>query len=318
MSHFSGEDRLSIGRVGKSAARNVSDSRLRVGIVGGGRVGSALGVALERAGHQVVAVSAISAPSLRRLEDRLPHAAVVAADEVVARADAVLLAVPDDALALVVRGLADTGVWRPGQIVVHVSGAHGLKVLAPAAQARALPLALHPVMAFTGRGEDLSRLVGISYGVTAPEELRPVAEALVVEMEGEPVWIPDDKRPLYHAALTIGANYVTTVVAEAGELLQQAGVAQPAVMLGPLLGAALDNGLRLGDAGQTGPVVRGDARTVAAHIETLRAQAPDAVSVYVALARRTADRALAAGRLSAADAEPLLEVLATHREGTSA
>jgi predicted short-subunit dehydrogenase-like oxidoreductase (DUF2520 family) len=155
----------------------------------------------------------------------------------------------------------------------------------------------------------------VSYGVTAPDVLRPVAEALVVEMGGEPVWIPEPARPLYHAALVVGANHLVTLIAEAMDLLSKAGVANPGVVLAPLVGAALDNALRSGDAALTGPVVRGDAGTVARHLDTLRADAPESVAAYLAMARRTADRALAAGRLPAGAAEALLDVLASDSNG---
>lgn len=147
---------------------------------------------------------------------------------------------------------------------MHTSGRYGTAVLDPLTRAGALPLALHPVMTFTGRPDDVNRLTGISFGVTSPEPLRPVAEALVLEMGGEPVWITEEARPLYHAALAGGANHLVTLVVESMDLLARAGVAEPGRMLGPLLGAALDNGLRLGIDGLTGPVARGDAGTVAA------------------------------------------------------
>jgi predicted short-subunit dehydrogenase-like oxidoreductase (DUF2520 family) len=263
-----------------------------------------------RAGHDVVAASAISEGARRRAAQRLPGARLVPPDQVGADADLVLVAVPDDALAPLVAGLANAGAWSPGQLVAHTSGAHGIAPLAPATAARALPLALHPVMTFTGRSEDTARLAGITYGVTTLEELRPIAHALILELHGEVAWIAEEQRPLYHAALAHGANHLMTLVAEASELLEAAGVTRPSAMLGPLLGAALDNALRLGDTALTGPVVRGDAATVAAHLETLARSAPEAVPAYLALARRTADRALATGALAPENAEALLEALA--------
>jgi predicted short-subunit dehydrogenase-like oxidoreductase (DUF2520 family) len=292
--------------------------RLEVGVVGAGRVGSVLGAALIRAGHRVVATSGVSRESVRRAERHLPGAERLPVDQVVGRAQLVLLAVPDDVLAGLIEGLAETGGWRAGQLVAHVSGAHGVDILAPATRAGALPLALHPVMTFTDRPEDVDRLAGVSFGVTAPEPLRPVAEALVVEMGGEPVWIPEEARPLYHAALTVGANHLVSLVAESADLLRGAGVDNPGQMLGPLLGAALDNALRSGDAALTGPVARGDAGTVAAHLATLHREAPDSVASYVAMARLTASRALAAGLLDPQSAEALLDVLATRPHSTSA
>ncbi|MFL6076303.1 MAG: Rossmann-like and DUF2520 domain-containing protein [Mycobacteriales bacterium] len=284
-------------------------ARLSVGVVGTGRVGSVLGAALARAGHRVVAATAVSDASRRRLERWLPGVPARPADEVVAAAELVLVTVPDDLLAGLVEGLAGTGAWQAGQLVVHASGAHGLAVLEPATRAGALPLALHPVLPFQDRDEDLDRLDGISWGVTAPEPLRLIAEALVVEMGGEPCWVADEYRPLYHAGLAIGANHLVTLVADAVDTLRAAGVEQPARMLAPLLYAALDNAFRHGDAALTGPVARGDAGTVASHRRVLAAAVPQAVPAYVAMARRTADRALAAGLLRPEQAEALLDVL---------
>src|SRR3954452_22577722 len=116
-------------------------------------------------------------------------------------------------------------------------------------------------------------------------------------MGGEPVWIPEEARPLYHPALASGANHLVTLGTTARGLLRTAGVDDPARMLGPLLGAALDNALRRGDAALTGPVSRGDAQTVAAHLDVLARVSPAALAAYASLARLTADRALASGRL---------------------
>lgn len=284
-------------------------ARLTVGVVGAGRVGPALAASLQLAGHRPVAVSGVSDASVRRAAALLPDVPLVTPAEVLARAELVLLTVPDDALPGLVEGLAETGAVRPGQLLVHTSGRYGAKVLDPALRAGALPLALHPAMTFTGTSVDVQRLAGCSFGVTAPEELRLAAEALVIEMGGEPEWIAEESRPLYHAALALGANHLVTLVAQSMELLGKAGVSAPDRMLGPLLGAALDNALRSGDAALTGPVARGDAGTVSAHIHELRRHAPQTVAGYLAMARATADRALDHGLLKPELAEDLLGVL---------
>jgi predicted short-subunit dehydrogenase-like oxidoreductase (DUF2520 family) len=288
-------------------------ARLNVGVIGAGRVGTALAVALRRAGHRIAAASAVSSASRRRVDRYLPGTAVLQPADVIAAADLVLLTVPDDALAGLVRGLAATGAPLAGRMLAHTSGLHGLAVLDPATDLGALPLALHPVMTFTGRADDVDKLAGICFGVTAPTVLRPAAEVLVMEMGGEPVFIAEADRGLYHAALAGAANHLVTQVVQAEDLLTRAGVAQPARMLAPLLSAALDNALRLGDAGLTGPVARGDAETVAGHVDALRTDAPEALPAYLALARLTATRALASGMLSAPDAQRLLDVLAEAR-----
>lgn len=278
-------------------------------MIGTGRVGAVLGAALAQAGHRVVAASGVSAKSKRRAEDLLDGIALTDPFDVAGRADLLLLTVPDDTLPQLIAGLAEAQAVRAGTLVAHVSGRYGADVLEPLTRAGALPLALHPVMTFTGTRVDLARLAGACFGVTAPEPLRPVAEALVLEMGSEPQWVEESQRALYHAALANGANHLVTLVAQSGALLARAGVENPSRLLGPLLGAALDNALRSGDLALTGPVARGDAGTVAVHVEQIAKVSPEAAAAYVAMARLTADRALAAGVLDADAAANLMDVL---------
>jgi predicted short-subunit dehydrogenase-like oxidoreductase (DUF2520 family) len=283
-----------------------------VGIVGAGRVGSVLGAALGRAGHRVIGVSGRSAAARARIEELLPGTPRRRPADIAAEADLVIFAVPDDVLAPLVAHLAESGAFRgSGQVVAHTSGAHGVGVLHPAVAKGSRPLALHPAMTFTGRPEDLDRLrEGISFGVTAPADVRPLADALVRRLGGSAEWIPEERRALYHTALAHGANHLVTLVNDALDRLRDAGVRHPERVLDPLLHAALDNTLRMGDAALTGPVSRGDAGTVSRHLDVLAATAPDSLPTYLALARRTADRAIAAGRLGGAQAAPLLDALA--------
>ena len=270
-----------------------------IGIIGAGRVGSVLGAALADAGYWIVSTLSSRGGAIHRDAGGTPT-------EVIAAADVVIFAVPDDILAPLMAQLA----FRPGQIVAHTSGAHGVGVLAPAVAQGARPLALHPAMTFTGRPDDLVRLrKGISFGLTAPDDLRPFAEALVRELGGTPEWIAEERRTLYHAALAHGANHLVTLVNEALDLLREAGVGRPERTLDPLLHAALDNALRHGDAALTGPVSRGDAGTVAAHVDTLAELVPGSVEAYRALARRTADRAVRADRIDVDSAEAIRDVL---------
>ncbi|MFQ6394583.1 Rossmann-like and DUF2520 domain-containing protein [Nocardia sp. KC 131] len=282
-------------------------ARLTVGIVSAGRVGSALGAALERAGHVVFGVAAISDPSVQRARTRLPDSEILPVEQVAARSELLLLAVPDAELAGLVRGLASAGVVRPGTIVAHTSGANGVAVLAPLAEAGALPLAIHPAMTFTGHDEDLARLGNACFGVTAADEVGfAIAQALVIEMGGEPVRVEEENRQLYHAALAHGSNHLVTVIIDAVDALRTAlsgpgllgqqviddqpnGLAER--LLAPLASAALDNALRRGRSALTGPVARGDVDAVRAHLTALEAVDARLAAGYRAMSLRTAERA---------------------------
>ncbi|OBF80849.1 oxidoreductase, partial [Mycobacterium sp. 852002-51163_SCH5372311] len=270
----------------------------------------ALGVALERADHVVVACSAISQTSRLRAQRRLPDTPVLPPPEVAAAAELLLLAVPDSELAGLVSGLAATAAVRAGTIVAHTSGANGIAILAPLAP-DCIPLAIHPAMTFTGSDEDISRLPDTCFGITAADDVgHAIAQSLVLEMGGEPFCVREDARVLYHAALAHASNHVVTVLADALEALRAAlrgsellgqqsvddqpgGIAERIV--GPLARAALENTLQRGQAALTGPVARGDAAAVAGHLAALERVDPELAHAYRVNALRTALRAHAPG-----------------------
>lgn len=284
-------------------------ARLKIGIISGGRVGTALGMALERADHVVVACSAISDSSRRLTQRRLPDTPVLPVPDVADSAELLLLAVPDSELAGLIGGLAATGAVRAGTIVAHTSGANGVAILDPLTAQGCVPLAIHPAMTFTGAQEDLNRLGDACFGITAADETGyAVAQSLVLEMGGEPFRVREEARTLYHAALAHGSNHVVTLIADAVEALRaalagQELLGQPLVddnpgglaerVLGPLARAALENTLQRGQAALTGPVARGDAAAVAAHLRALDDVNPQLAQAYCADALRTAQRARA-------------------------
>lgn len=269
----------------------------RIGVVGAGRVGAVLSAAFGASGHEIVAAAGESTASRERIAALLPSVPVMKPTDVARASDLLLLTVPDDMLPNVVISLVGSGVIREGMYVAHTSGRHGLAVLQPAADAGAKPLAMHPAMTFTGTAVDLDRLPGCVFGITTREEDRAFAESLVTGLGAVPMFVPEDKRTLYHAGLAHGANHLVTLVAQAMELLAASGAEDPAATLRPLLTAALDNALRSGDAALTGPIVRGDVNTVRAHLHDLAETAPATIPSYVAMAKATADRAVLDGRL---------------------
>ncbi|MFZ2501746.1 MAG: DUF2520 domain-containing protein, partial [Nocardioides sp.] len=268
-----------------------------IGVVGAGRVGAVLASALRSAGHEISAVAGESDASRTRAELLLPGVPILKPSAVARACDLLLLTVPDDMLANVATMLSASGAISPGQVVVHTSGRHGLAVLAEAAAVGARTMAIHPAMTFTGTSVDLERLPGCVYGVTVADSERELARSLVVDLGGRPMWVPEAHRTLYHAGLAHGANHLVTLVSEAMEILAASGADDPAATLRPLLTAALDNALGLGDAALTGPIVRGDAGTVRDHLTDLLANAPHTLPSYVALARATLSRAVTDGRV---------------------
>lgn len=288
-------------------------ARLSVGVVSAGRVGTALGQALERVGHVVFGCAAVSDASRDRAARRLPDAAVLDVSEVARRSELLVLAVPDQELASIVRGLADTGAVSPGTLVMHTSGANGIGVLAPLTGRGVVPMAVHPAMTFAGGDEDTDRLATACFGITAADDIGyAIAQALVLEIGGEPVRVREDARTLYHAALAHGSNHLVTVVVDAVEALREALAHQellgqalvedspngvPERVLAPLLSAALDNALRRGQSALTGPVARGDISTVSRHLDALAEVDPRIAAGYRALSLRTAERAGASADL---------------------
>ncbi|HXP15335.1 MAG TPA: Rossmann-like and DUF2520 domain-containing protein, partial [Actinomycetes bacterium] len=226
---------------------------------------------------------------------RVEAAGLATADptEATRGASLVIMAVPDDELPSLVTALAADGAFAAGQVVIHTAGVDGPGLLAPAAAAGARTAACHPVQIFNDDLEaTLGRLPGTVWGVTGD----PAGKEVVVTLGGRPMDVPESGRVRYHAALVLAANGCAALSATAADQLRAGGVIDPAALLSGLIHASVDSALSTGQAGLSGPWVRGDGRTVAMHTEAL-ARKQKVINVYVALARLVADRAAAAGRL---------------------
>ena len=217
--------------------------RLGVGIIGAGLVGPVIGAALAGAGHAIVGISAISEASRERAEAILPGVPILSVPEIVERSELVILAVPADELAQLVEGLAVTGAWQPGQLVLHTAAEFGTGVLAPATVLGVIPLAIHPILSFTGSTIDLARMVDSFFAVTAPAPVLPIGQALVVEMGGEPIIVAESDRAAYAEAISTAASFSSAIVDQATGILASIGVETPGRVLGPLVRSAVDNAL---------------------------------------------------------------------------
>lgn len=283
--------------------RQTSAPRLSVGIISAGKVGVALGEALQRCGHRVTHVVARSSESVTRAHLRLPSASISSVAETASACELIIIAVPDRAIAEVAEEVAR--YVGPGKIVLHTAGSLGRAVLDPVALAGALTIAAHPAMTFAGLADDADLLPGCPWGITVGDELaKTVSELLIGELGGRPVFINERHRSLYHAAMAHGSNGLGAVVVDAVEMLaatigddaaaEDTDLAelrrgQAAELLRPLLEASLDNALKWGSRGLTGPVTRDDLGTVVKHEHEIEKAAPQMRGAYLALAERIAE-----------------------------
>jgi predicted short-subunit dehydrogenase-like oxidoreductase (DUF2520 family) len=276
-----------------------------IGIVGAGRAGLALALALRRARVAVAGVHA-------RRERPVPSGvrlSVGGTPPWLGSAGVVILAVGDDALPACAGGLAAAGGPARGQTVLHLSGALTHDVLAPLAAAGAATGSMHPLAVL---GPDPSaaarRLRGATFALEGDLAAVAVADGIVRRLGGNPLPLDPERKPLYHAGAVFASNYVVTMVAVAVRLLEAAGITRERAVeaLMPLARGSLEEVGALGTAAAlTGPAARGDAATLRRHLAALgHADA----ATYRAVARETV-RLARQGGLDGALATRLDELL---------
>ncbi|HKY80910.1 MAG TPA: DUF2520 domain-containing protein [Sphingobium sp.] len=263
----------------------------RIGIIGTGRVASAFGLALAGLSLEPLALWGRDPAKCAAAVAVIGRAAAAPClTEIAQSCDLIVLAVSDDALERSILDLAAVG-GTPSPFVFHVSGRSGAAILAPLCARGWLTAAIHPAMTFTGHPQaEVAQMIGARFAVTgATDPALAAARTIVAQLGGIPVDIAEEYRPLYHAALCHGANHLVTLIAGSCEALAAAGVDDPAALLAPLARAALENSLGKGMAGLSGPLLRGDAETIAGHISALRKDCPPLLPPYQAMALATLD-----------------------------
>ncbi|GAA3932402.1 Rossmann-like and DUF2520 domain-containing protein [Microbacterium soli] len=218
------------------------DGRLGIGIIGAGRVGPIVGAALAGTGHALTGITSGSDDD--RVAAVLPGVPVLEPLEVVRRSELVVIAVPHDELPGLVSGIADVSGWQIGQLVMHTDPGHGIEVMRPAAAQGAIPLAVHPAIAFTGTTVDLRQLQAAFAGVTAPAAVLPIAQALAVEMGCEPVVIAEEDRAAYGEAIATASEFSRSIIGQATSLLREVGVENPGGYLSALVSSTVEQALR--------------------------------------------------------------------------
>lgn len=287
--------------------------RVRVGIIGAGRVGRAFAHASRRAGLDVVAAWSRSVDARQRFAAEFGTPAAVCISDVTDQCDVVIVAVPDEQIDPVVRQLADVVDAAYPPLVVVTSGSWSTDRGAPVLASGGRIARLHPLRAITDAAP-ADVLAGAVAAVTAPGDAdRDAARRFSLRLEMQPVDLTDADAATWHAAGTLAAGGVTTLLAAARDLAMTAGMDPDDALraMVDLARGAIDSVVALGpEASLTGPVVRGDARTVAAHVAALRERRPDLVDTYRAVSRVSAGVAHRAGRLDDGAIERIDAVLA--------
>lgn len=263
--------------------------RPTVSIVGCGRAGGAIGLALKAAGYRVAAVWSRSRAGRQRAHRLLEAPVLAQAEDVAHEGDITIIAVPDDAISAMAAQIAP-GV-RPDSHVVHTSGGVSIETLEPVRKAGGRTGSVHPLQTLPNARTGAESLRGAAVAVTCRPENRNFLFRIARAWGGRPFLLPDESKPLYHAAAVFASNYIVTSVWAAMELMRALGVRDARPVLAPLIESTVRNILDDGPKRAiTGPVARGDTQAIRRHVQALReadgfGQVPEA---YRAFARLTA------------------------------
>jgi predicted short-subunit dehydrogenase-like oxidoreductase (DUF2520 family) len=257
-----------------------------IGIVGAGAVGTALAVALDRAGWRIHAVASRNAARRERFRSLVPGVRPFAdAAPLVEEVELIVLAVPDDAIPRVAGSLHMYG----GQAMVHTSGLLGAEALAPAMAAGTQVGSFHPLVAFADLERAVVALHGATVAIEGDDQLLDLLARMAEAVGATPVRLAPGAKPAYHAAAVLAAGGFDALLDAIAELGRVAGLdeAGSLAIYGSLIEQTLGNARTLGIAAAlTGPMTRGDTGTVAAHVAALAAHAPSVATLYRALAER--------------------------------
>jgi predicted short-subunit dehydrogenase-like oxidoreductase (DUF2520 family) len=280
---------------------------LRTAFIGAGRLGTALALALERAGVPVVAIASRRPEAAAALAARLPNARATSPESAV-DAELVFLTVSDDQIAPLAHALP----WRAGQRVVHCSGATELDALAGAAAHGAQVGGFHPLQIFSDPERAVDLLPGSAVAIEAEGPLEAELHGLAARLGMKPLRLPPGQRALYHGAASFAASFLLSLLHEATTLWQALGIAEADALqaLLPLSRGTLDAAAAKGVAGAiAGPISRGDVGVVQRHLAALGALGEAHRAWYRQLSHSQVNLAEQAGRLTAQQAEALRRVL---------
>jgi predicted short-subunit dehydrogenase-like oxidoreductase (DUF2520 family) len=282
-----------------------------VGVIGAGAAGTALGVAISRAGWPVTAVASRDEGRRDRFHRLVPSARPFADPAaVIDEAELVLLCVPDDAIPEVVHSIR----LYSGQAMAHTSGLLGAEVLDASRAAGSQIGAFHPLVSFTSDiDRSVAAIAGATIALEGDDRLVGLLADLAEAIGGVPVRLPRGSKPAYHAAAVLASGGLAALLDAIVALAAAAGMDERGALAvyGRLMDQTLANARAIGvNAALTGPIVRGDTGTVRAHVAAVAALAPGVLDMYLAAARRELEMAQERRALSPQQVEAVRAALA--------
>ncbi len=276
-------------------------ARERIAILGTGKVGTAVGHLLKRAGHEIVAVADLSMEAARRAVVYTGGEPTTDLNRAARIADCILITTYDDSIAGVCEAVSAGGGVEEGNRVIHTSGAGGLDLLLAARRRGALTACIHPLQTFADVDSAIRKIPGSTFGITADERLVPWAEGIVGDLGGKPFLVRDEDKALYHAAACMASNYLVTLMYLVEEIYGRMGLTREEAMRAfwPLVRGTIGN---LEDKGTiaslTGPIARGDGGTLEKHLQGFRKRFPALLDVYREMGLITVELAARRGTLN--------------------
>lgn len=263
----------------------------KIGIIGSGVVGTAMGVILSGKGYEITGVYDSKPGSAQELVERTGCTAYSDPEAVAHSADILFITTNDSAIQAVADGLADSGAFHSGQVIIHVSGSQSSAILDRARDFGASVLSIHPMQSFANLEGALRNLPGSVFSIEGDRSAYVTAVSLAETLGGEYFFIDQAAKPLYHAGACVVSNYLVTLLDLGAKLLRATGIpddmADRALM--PLVHGTLSNIENIGiPQALTGPISRGDISTVTNHLECMAARAPELAKLYNCLGYYTA------------------------------
>ncbi len=287
---------------------------ISVAVIGGGKLGTALGRQLAAAGYRITGVCCRTMESARRAAAVInTDKAVTVPWEITPEARLVLLTTPDGEIAATYRAIADHDGFSPDAIVLHCSGAHPSTILKATNDSGLAKGSFHPLQSFAAaKNTDDNPFRGINAAIEGDARALIMAGQLGDALGVTCFTIRTEAKAMYHAAAAVALNYLVTLVDIALSLLASAGInrRQAITILSPLLEGTLTNIKTVGiPEALTGPIARGDIATIADHLDAIGTHKPDLLAVYSRLGLHTIPLAVNRGSLATAQAEALKRLL---------